>query len=99
MAFQKGKKKTGGRKKNVPNKVTVDLRELITGLLTDQFNQVTEDLRELNPKDRVAAWIKLLEYSLPKLQRNDEVIDFSKLDEDQAEAVLNRLAVKLKEEL
>lgn len=35
MAFQKGKKKTGGRKAGTPNKATVEIKELAQSLLED----------------------------------------------------------------
>ncbi|HPG54623.1 MAG TPA: hypothetical protein PL134_09590 [Smithellaceae bacterium] len=71
MKFEKGKPKTGGREKGIANKVTKDLRESIKALLEEQFEQVAADLKGLEPKSRVEAWLKLAEFVLPKLQRTE----------------------------
>lgn len=62
-------KKFGGRKKGTPNKDTKQLRDKIDMLLNEQWPQIKEDLKDLKPKDRIDTYIKLLEYSLPKLNR------------------------------
>lgn len=62
-------KKFGGRKKGTPNKDTKQLREKIEMLLSDQWHQIQKDIQDLKPKDRIDTYIKLLEYSLPKLNR------------------------------
>lgn len=64
-------KKFGGRKKGTPNKDTKQLREKIEALLTDNWEQINEDLKEVTPKERIDAYTKLLEYSVPKLNRTE----------------------------
>ena len=64
-------KKYGGRKKGTPNKDTKQLREKIENLLSEQWEQILQDLRELTPKERIDTFTKLLEYSLPKLNRTE----------------------------
>ncbi|MGO3812983.1 hypothetical protein [Mesonia sp.] len=64
-------KKFGGRTKGTPNKDTKQLREKIDDLLTDQWAQILEDLKELSPKERIDTFTKLLEYSVPKLNRTE----------------------------
>ena len=63
--FQKGE---GGRPKGVPNKATGSLREFINELVNENREQVKEDFKALEPKDRIAMFEKLLRYSLPTLQ-------------------------------
>lgn len=70
MGFKKGKPKTGGRLPGTCNKLTVDMRERINRLLDDNLEQVEADLKQLDPKERVNAWLRLLEFALPKLQRS-----------------------------
>ncbi len=63
------RQKTGGRKKGTPNKDTRELRERISDLIDMHFDKLSDDLLSLQPKERIEAMTKLLEYSLPKLQR------------------------------
>ena len=63
------RQKTGGRTKGTPNKDTRELRERISDLIDMHFDKLSDDLLSLQPKERIEAMTKLLEYSLPKLQR------------------------------
>lgn len=87
MPFQKGKPKTGGRQKGTANAVTADLRQRIQDLLNAQFDNISADLDDLEPKERVNAWIRLLEFALPKLQRTEASFDFSKLSDAEIDAL------------
>jgi hypothetical protein len=64
-------KKFGGRKKDTPNKDTKDLRQKVDILLSEKWEQLENDLKELSPKDRIDTYIKLMEYALPKLNRTE----------------------------
>jgi hypothetical protein len=58
-----------GRKssrKDKPNKVTTDIRQLIKGLLEDNAEQIQADFLSLDAKDRLNIAIKLLDYIIPK---------------------------------
>lgn len=69
-----GQYKTGesgnpkGRPKGRTNKDVKELRERVKMLLDSTFDRVIEDLEQLEPKDRVNAYFKLLEFALPKLK-------------------------------
>lgn len=79
MKFEPGKEKTGGRKAGTPNKNTVDIKTRIAALIDEQFEAIQYDLGDLDPKDRVAAYLKFLEYVLPR-QRENKVDLNSRLD-------------------
>ena len=64
----KGDKKTGGRKKGVPNKTTQTQREFLIKLVDGQRAQIKKDLKSLEPKDRLMIIEKFMSYILPKLQ-------------------------------
>ena len=66
MKFKKGQ---GGRPKGAKNKATKNLKKKIDKLLCDNWEQINKDLMALSPKDRVNTFVKLLEYSVPKLNR------------------------------
>ena len=58
-------KKTGGRKAGTPNKLTFDTRQLLVNALADEFEQLPELLKELNPTERIDAICKLSKFALP----------------------------------
>ena len=68
MPFQKGRERTGGKKKGTPNKVTQDHRDLINKLISSP-EKLLKDLEQLEPKERIDATIKLLEFTTPKQSR------------------------------
>ncbi len=71
MAFEKGHKKLGGRTKDTPNRVNGDLRNRINRIIIDSWGQVADDIKVLEPKDRIQAIIKLLDFAVPKPNKTD----------------------------
>jgi hypothetical protein len=55
-----------GRPKGTPNKTTAELRELVSTLFESKYEAFTSALDELEPKDKVTAMLKLMEFVLPK---------------------------------
>ena len=86
-----------GRPHGTPNRVTGDLRQRVNDLWTQTFDQILNDFEALEPRDRVAAWCRLAEYALPKVQRTENVLDVSKLSDDEVDALLNRILQRHKE--
>ena len=76
-----------GRPKGAENKETKKLREAITAItdggLSD-FQEVMNKIREDNPTKYLEFYIKLLEYSLPKLRSVDTNLS---LDENTIQSV------------
>lgn len=93
MPFEKGREKSGGRKAGTPNKATTDLKSKISALVDEQFETIQTDLESLDPKERVTAYLKFLEYVLPK--QREQKIDLSTLTEEQIDDLLNRAMNKL----
>ena len=69
MPFEKGRKKTGGRKKGATNKTTRSLKEKINDLVEDLYLDVLKDIKNLDEKERLQIFIKLLPYVIPKAER------------------------------
>lgn len=88
--FEKGKRKTGGRQAGTPNAVNRDLREIVRGIVEMNAEQIRRDLEALEPKERVNAWIKLMEFVLPKLQRTETTIDLSTLPPAEVDRMFDR---------
>ena len=68
MAFEAGHQKIGGRKKGTPNKLTKEMREVLKGVVANELDTLGQRLEELEPRDRLEVFIKLLPFVLPKTQ-------------------------------
>lgn len=64
--FAKGHKKVGGRKKGSPNKITADLRNMIKEQIAPWIARIGEDMKALEPAERLQAIAHLGNYVLPK---------------------------------
>lgn len=68
-------KKTGGRTKGTPNKVTKTIREQYRLLIQENLDQLSEDLKCLEPKDRIKAVLDLSKFVLPTLKATELSIE------------------------
>lgn len=69
MGLPKGRTNNkAGRKKGVGNKLNNDLKARIAQIVENGFETIETDIRALEPKDRVNAYLKLTEYLVPKLR-------------------------------
>ena len=82
-----------GRPKGVPNKMTADLKSRIAQIVENGFEAIESDLEALEAKDRVNAYLKLLEYLLPK--QRESKIDIGSLSDDEVETLLNKALERL----
>ncbi|MDR0603597.1 MAG: hypothetical protein LBG80_04750 [Bacteroidales bacterium] len=98
MAHVKGTSKTGGRGKGTPNKVTTDLRAWINELLDSNRQQIMQDIKQLEPHQRVAFFEKMLCYAVPKMQSVEAKIDLNKLTEEQLNIVISELYKQIRNE-
>ncbi len=78
-----------GRPKGVPNKTTTELREMITTLFESKYEDFTSALDELEAKEKVDAYIKIMGYVIPK--KTETKIDFNSLSDTQINDLINRL--------
>lgn len=95
MAFKKGESgNPEGRPKGTGNKINNELRETIQNFLSNNFQQVTEDFKNLAPKDRAKLYCDLLQYGLPRLQASSLDVDFANMTEEQIDDLINKLLKK-----
>jgi hypothetical protein len=71
MPFVKGKIKTGGKKKGVVNKKTQEAAMRVEYVLSLLEETIEDDIKLIEPKERVKMWDNLQEYIRPKMQRTE----------------------------
>lgn len=77
-----------GRPKGKPNRTTTELREMITTLFESKYEDFTNALDELEAKDKVDAYIKIMSFVIPKMGAK---IDFSSLSEAELDGIISKL--------
>lgn len=63
-----GRGRLGGRTAGTPNKVTGTVKEWIASLIHKNREQMELDLAQLEPKDRLLIFERLMQYVVPKQQ-------------------------------
>ncbi len=74
MGFKEGHKKVGGRTKGQTNKTTAEIRDAYQKLVEDNLTNMTEWLKQVadqNPERAMDLMLKLSEYMIPKLARQE----------------------------
>lgn len=87
-----------GRPKGKPNKITQDVRGWLSAVIDKNRKQMERDLKALEPKDRLQMLEKLMQYVVPKQQAVSTEIDFTKLSDDQLDAVIDQLTKGIDDE-
>lgn len=77
MPFEKGHDKAQGRPKGSSNKATSKVRDSFTNLLEDNLEQLKEDFKDLEPKDRIKLFLDLSKYVIPQLKQTEVKLDGS----------------------
>ncbi|MBC8984774.1 hypothetical protein H9X96_03185 [Pedobacter sp. N36a] len=93
----KGLPRTGGRKPGTTNKVTKDLREVISGFLQKNATKMQEEYEKLDPKDKLTFFEKMIKYSLPAMTavdlttKGESVNRFDKMSDEELQREYERL--------
>lgn len=82
-----------GRPKGVGNKLNNDLKSRIAQIVENGFEVIETDLEALEAKDRITAYLKLLEFVLPK--QRETKIDISNLTDEEVDELLNKAVQKI----
>jgi hypothetical protein len=97
MPRKKGTQKTGGRQKGTPNKATSTTRKWLKTFLDNNQGQIEKDFKALEPKERIQAFERLLQYTLPKMQSSDINLEFEKLSDENLDLIINSLSKNILE--
>jgi len=72
--FKKGESgNPSGRPTGSTNTIGIVIKEQIEAILSSKFTteQIEQDIATLEPKDRLMVYMKLLEYSIPKMRSTE----------------------------
>jgi len=92
MGLRKGQTNNPkGRPRGTTNKDTRELRERIKSFLDENWVSVENDMKTLEPRERVQMYERLLKYCLPTLQSSKAEINFDAMSEDQLNTIINKI--------
>lgn len=92
MKYEKGQSgNLSGRPAGVKNKDTARLREWVTKFLEENLDQLREDWKALEPRERFTMFEKLLKYSLPTLQATALTNDYERLTDEDLDKIITGL--------
>ena len=80
-----------GRPVGKPNKVTAELRDRIKLFLEKSWSIVQKDFKELEPKDRIAIYEKMLKYVVPVQKETAIDLNIEKMTEKDLDIVIDHL--------
>ena len=69
------KAKTGGREAGTPNKLTQELKIILKDIVARELENLEENLKNLDPKERLEIVVKLLPFVMPKAKKPESVWD------------------------
>ena len=84
--------KTGGRTVGTPNKTTSEIREHFQNLITENLGQLNQDLKELEPLQRLKMIIELSKFVVPTLKATD--LSLSDNDEEKFNQIVITRIIK-----
>lgn len=76
-----------GRPKGVPNKVTAELRSLLHDFVTEEWEAIKSDFRQLQPKERLIYYEKILQYCIPKNSKSGLDSEEAKIEQPIFETI------------
>jgi hypothetical protein len=64
--------KSGGRSKGVPNKVSSELKEVLSSYCLNEFQYLNANIEKLTLSERLVFFLKVLPFVLPKNVAHEE---------------------------
>ncbi len=89
MAFEKGHKKAGGRKKGVKNKSTAQIKEAVANFVSDKFQIVSNQFDKMTTKEQADFLVKLMPFVIEK--KSEKKIGFDDAVTEQLKSSVENL--------
>lgn len=89
--------KTGGREAGTPNRITHEVREALNVIIQKELDYLVNNIDQLELKDRLEFFIKLLPYIIPKEKVKDEILQTDR--QERPIIVANQETAELLKEL
>jgi len=80
-----------GRPLGALSKIAPELRNKISDFLENNFDEVVNEWKRLDGKEKVSAYKDLLSFVLPKMQSMELRSEFESLPDKQIDEIINRL--------
>lgn len=94
MGLKKGMTNNkSGRPKGTPNKTTTELKQWINILISNNIQQLTKDLKKMEPAERWRIVEKLMAYVIPKQQAVTAEIELNNLTDEQINMIINQINI------
>jgi len=97
MPFEKGQSgNPDGRPKGAKDKVNSKIREMVWQFLDDNIEDIQQNYDQLEPKEKLQFFEKLLNYALPRMQASeiehwDSTPDLPQLTSEQVDQLIEKL--------
>lgn len=99
MGLNKGKTNNpNGRPRGCTNKVTTEMKGFLSDLIDDNRQQIKDDLKSLDPKDRLLILEKFMQYTIPKMQSVEATIDYSRLSDEQLDCIITGITQSIEDD-
>ena len=96
MGLPKGKTNNpNGRPVGSQNKTTNEIRQLLKDFVSDNWGKIQADFDQLLPKERLAFFEKVLQYTIPKMQSVNHEFELrqklEKMNESEIDELIKRI--------
>jgi len=95
MGLPKGKTNNpDGRPKGTPNRTTAQIKELLNEFVSMNLEDIQEQYNQLEPREKLQFFERVLKYVVPQQQSYVENIDVSQLSESEIDSLLDKIMKK-----
>ena len=100
MRFKKGESgNPNGRPKGTTNRTTSEIKQLLTEFISENLDDLQKHYNELEAKEKLQFFERLIKYVLPQQQSYTENIDVSQLSGKQIDELIDRVIKKQENEI